>query len=227
MPQSGQPSGFGQEILQPFNIPTSVNAPVRTGPRMNLTFPVFTPPAASSYGSTMPMRVPWEPPNLAGAISDGLKTGANLATQYLTNQKTAKEVQAQEAASSQAIAAMHDPSLKRNISYGVSPSGFTATVISPAEADIARANLAKTGAETEEAYAGAAQRRGLTPEAQAKTAQSEAETRKIQMETGYPNVFSQRAAASKSGFITTDAATDGTTGGTGGATDGTNINWNQ
>ena len=114
----------GLQEMQPFNIPTSVNAPIRTGPRMNLNFPVFTPPLASSYGSTQPMRVPWEPPNLSGAIEGGLQTGAKLATDFLANRKTAAEVQAEEAAAKPAIAAMNDPNRQPYVSYGVGPTGF-------------------------------------------------------------------------------------------------------
>ena len=43
MPQPVQAPSM--EILQPFNIPTHVDAQVRQAPHMNLTFPTFTPPS--------------------------------------------------------------------------------------------------------------------------------------------------------------------------------------
>jgi hypothetical protein len=188
---------------------------------MNLTFPVFTPPAASSYGSTMPMRVPWEPPNLAGAINEGIKSGATLATSFMTGAKTVQEIRAQEAASKAAIAAMHDPNLQQNISYELGPSGFTARVVSPAEVQIARAGMVKTQAETEASRAATAERLGQTPEAQARIAKekqaTEAEkatTAKTQMETGAGNVFEQRsaqAAQTQSGLLNPQANTTTTT----------------
>jgi hypothetical protein len=195
---------------------------------MNLTFPVFTPPAASSYGSTMPMRVPWEPPNLAGAINDGLKTGASLATSFLTNRKTAQEIQAEEAASKGAIAAMHDPNLRGNIGYEMGPGGFTARIISPAEAAIARANLAKTAAETEQAAAGAAEKRGETPGAQAEIEAKKAQTGKTQMETAAPNTFMQRdaaAAQTNSGMINPNAPATANTAATNNTANTTTVDY--
>jgi hypothetical protein len=197
-------------IMQPFNIPTSVNAPVRTGPRMNLTFPVFTPPAASSYGSTQPMAVPWTPPNLAGALNAGLETGGRLATQFMQNKKTAAEVQSEEQALKMAAAAAADPNRRGQMGFTMGPGGATATLPSPYELALTQANIAKSGAETEESRARTAGQYGQTAESAAKIAQEQEATRKSALETSLlgQNQFTlrhnQAANATKSGMITSD-----------------------
>jgi hypothetical protein len=194
-------------IMQPFNIPTAVSAPIRTGPRMNLTFPVFTPPAASSYGSTQPMAIPWKPPDLAGALNAGLETGGKLAAQYMTNKKTAAEVQAEEQALRMATAAAADPNRRGQMGFTLGPGGATATLPNPYELALQRASVAKTGAETEEARARTAGQYGQTAEAQAKIAQEQAAAERARMETQLmgTNEFTLRHnQAAKSGMITSD-----------------------
>jgi len=192
--------GFGPEVLEPFNIPTDVHSTMQTGPRMSLNFPVFTPPAANTYGSTMPMRVPWEPPNLSGAIEGGLQTGAKLATDFLTNRKTAQQIQAEELAQRGAIAAANDPNLAQYRSYEMGPSGFTAKVMSPADAAIQQANIAKTTAETAEARE---RTRAIAPSTAAKTAEEQAAAEKARRETELmgTNQFELRKHAATSGMV--------------------------
>jgi hypothetical protein len=201
------------EIMQPFNIPTSVNAPIRTGPRMNLTFPVFTPPAASSYGSTQPMAIPWHPPDFAGAINAGIQTGSKLATDFLQNRKTAQEINAEEAVAKPAIQAMHDPNMRQYAGYSVGPGGFTATIMSPAAARIQQAEYAekmagigKSTAETAEAQQRTAAGYGQTAEAQSKLASEEAARKKTEMETSLmgENEATRRWNSMKSGMLPSD-----------------------
>ena len=45
------------DVLAPFQIPASVNPPNQNAPALNLTFLVYTPPAASSYGIATPDRL--------------------------------------------------------------------------------------------------------------------------------------------------------------------------
>lgn len=198
---------LSMQEMQPFNIPTEARPAVRTGPRMQLEFPVFKPPEASSYGSTMPMKVPWEPPNLVGAIQGGLELGGKLATDYMQNRKTAQEIQAEEAVGKQAIAAMHDPNRQQYVGYEAGPGGFTAKVMSPFEAMTAQATLAKTGAETEEARARTQQATAeagktttLTPAEQQKaTAEAQLAAAKARWEG--MNGFQRRLSGLESGFV--------------------------
>jgi hypothetical protein len=209
---SAQPTGFGPEILQPFNIPSSVNAPIQKAPNVGLTFPVFTPPAASSYGTTNPMPVPWTPPDLAGAINAGIKTGAGLATDALTNRKSLDQIQSEEAAQKIAIAQAHAPGAGYYTSTSMGPTGAEMKVLSPAEVEMQRAEIANRSAAAEAERAAAAERRGETPGAQAElaakqaeTKAKEAETQKTQVQTGLlgANVFERRRNALINSGITT------------------------
>lgn len=210
---AAQPTGFGPEILQPFNIPTSVNAPIQKAPNVGLTFPVFTPPAASSYGTTNPMPVPWTPPDLAGAINTGIKTGAGLATDLFTNRKSLDQIQSEEAAQKIAIAQAHAPGAGYYTSTSMGPTGAEMKVLSPAEVEMQRAEIANRAATAEAERAAAAERRGETPEAQARIRAQEAErqakeaeTQKTQVQTGLlgQNVATRRRnqALINSGVIT-------------------------
>jgi hypothetical protein len=179
MPQPVQAPSM--EIMEPFNIPTSVNAPVRQAPHMNLTFPVFTPPAASSYGTTTPIEVPWHPPDLAGALNAGLQTGAHLATSFMQNKKTAQEVNAEEQALKLATAAAADPARRAQMGFQFGAGGATATLPSALDYYTKQAELAKTQQETAEARA----RTGtITPESAAKIAEQQAKTKQTEVQTG-------------------------------------------
>jgi hypothetical protein len=209
------------EVMQPFNIPTNVNAPVREPPHYpGLTFPVFTPPAASSYGTTTPITVPWHPPDLAGAINAGLETGGRLATEFMQNRKTAQEIQAEEQASKVAIAAMADPARAQYMSAEVGPGGFTANVMSPFEAQLQRVGMGKTLAETREAQARTAGALGQTAPSQSEMAAREAQRQKEEAEAQktrmaiIPGFFlgtgikPSASTTTTSGFIQNPATTD-------------------
>lgn len=180
MPAPAQPTGFGPEILQPFSIPTSAPTPIQKAPNLGLTFPVFTPPAASSYGTTNPMAVPWTPPDLAGAINQGIKTGAGLATDALTNRKSLQQIQAEEQAQKQAIIAQNQPGAAQRTSVEVGPGGTTTRMISPAELQLAQSQLAERNAQIARMQAEIQRMSGMTPaeiaekQAQAKRAEAEA-----------------------------------------------------
>jgi hypothetical protein len=208
---AAQPSG--SEVLQPFNIPTGIGGgpPIQAPPRMNLTFPVFTPPAASSYGTTTPITVPWSPPDLAGAINSGINTGAKLATDALVNRKTMAEIQAEEQAAKVGIAQLHDPNLQRNISTQVGPGGFTARVLSPAEVALAQQQLAAEQAKTAASQAETAAKYGTTAPSQAQIEKIKAETEQEKAKTALmgTNVFERRGAAGATD--NTAATTDETT----------------
>jgi hypothetical protein len=220
---SAQPTGFGPEILQPFNIPTSVNAPIQKAPNVGLTFPVFTPPAASSYGTTNPMPVPWTPPDLAGAINAGIKTGAGLATDALTNRKSLDQIQSEEAAQKAAIAQLHAPGAGYYTTTSLGPGGAEAKVLSPAEVEMQRAAIAKQQADIAAAQAETKARYGQTAPSQAELAAKEAETelKKQQARIESQKVMSgfdvatgsgpagTTSTAKTSGIITNPATTDG------------------
>jgi hypothetical protein len=181
-----QPTGFGTEVLAPFNIPTSVNAPIQKAPNVGLTFPVFTPPAASSYGTTTPVNVPWTPPDLAGAINAGMKTGASLATDALTNRKTLDQIQSEEEAQKVAIARAHSPGAGYYTTTSMGPGGAETKTLSPAEVEVQRAEIANRAATAEAERAAAAERLGTTPKAQAEIERTRAETEKTRAETADP-----------------------------------------
>jgi multidrug resistance efflux pump len=95
--------------------------------------------------------------------------------------------------------------------FSMGPGGATATLPSPYELALTQANIAKSGAETEESRARTAGQYGQTAEAAAKIAQEQAATERARMETGLlgTNQFTLRhnqAAnnAAKSGYITSD-----------------------
>jgi hypothetical protein len=207
-----QPTGFGPEVLQPFNIPTSAPSPMQKAPNVGLSFPVFTPPAASSYGTTNPMTVPWTPPDLAGALNKGIETGAHLATDAIANKKSLSQIAAEEQAQKIAFARANAPGAGYYTTAGFGPGGAEVKVLSPAEVELQRAGLAKTAAETEASRAATAQTYGQTAEAQAKIAQQQAEAEKIRVQTGLlgKNVFERRAAAIDSGLITNQTSSDTT-----------------
>jgi len=216
MPQPVPPPGMFE--MQQYNIPTHVEAPVRQAPHMNLSFPVFTPPAASSYGSTQPMRVPWTPPDLAGALNAGLETGGKLATEFMQNRKTAQEVQAEEQAQRAALAAMSDPNRRAQMGFEMGPGGFTARLPSPLDIYTKQAELAKTGAETAEARE---RTRVIGPESESKIAQEKARTEQEKVQTRLLGVNQAQRILSgaTSGFITdqgdqTNPSTAGTYTGT-------------
>jgi hypothetical protein len=190
MPAAAQPTGFGPQILEPFNIPTSVNAPIQKAPNVGLTFPVFTPPAASSYGSTQPMPVPWTPPDLAGAINAGIKTGAGLATDALTNKKSLQQIQGEEAAQKIAIERAHAPGAGYYTTTQMGAQGAEVKTLSPAEVEVQRADIASKAAAAEAERAAAAERRGETPGSQAeielKRQQALKEQQEIQLRQGNP-----------------------------------------
>jgi hypothetical protein len=201
---AAQPTGFGPEVLQPFNIPTSAASPVQKAPNVGLNFPVFTPPAASSYGTTNPMTVPWTPPDLAGAINRGIETGAHLATDAIANKKSLSQIAAEEQAQKLAIARASQPGAGYYTSVGMGPGGAEVKVLSPAEVEMQRAEIANRQAAAEQARATTAQTYGQTAEAQARIAQQQAEAEKTRVQTGLlgQNVFQRRAAALDSGLIT-------------------------
>jgi len=149
--------------LQPFNIPTNVQSPVRTGPRMNLNFPVFTPPAASSYGSTQPMAIPWRPPDLAGALNAGLRTGSEIGATFMANRQKAQQLAAQRQAQQYAQAAMQQPGAAERMGVTMGPEGYTATVLSPAELEMKRIQILEAQTRAEEARAREAEIYGETP----------------------------------------------------------------
>jgi hypothetical protein len=181
-----QPTGFGPEVLQPFNIPTSVNAPIQKAPNVGLTFPVFTPPAASSYGTTNPMAVPWTPPDLAGAINAGIKTGAGLATDALTNKKSLQEISAEEQAQKIAIARASQPGAGYYTTTSLGGPGAKVETLSQAQIEMQRAELANRAAQAEAERAATAERLGLTPEAKARIEKTKTETAKEKAEIQPP-----------------------------------------
>ena len=190
------------QILEPFNIPTHVEAPVRQAPHMSLTFPTFTPPAASSYGSTQPIQVPWHPPDLAGALNAGLETGGKLATQYMQNRKTAQEVQAEEQALKYGLAAA-DPAKRATMGFAFGAGGATATLPSAADYYAKQAEVAKSLAETTEARE---RTKTIAPESKAKIAEQQAGTEKEKVQTQIlgMNEAQRRNQAAASGIITSD-----------------------
>jgi hypothetical protein len=211
MPAAAQPTGFGPEVLQAFNIPTSAPSPIQKAPNPQLSFPVFTPPAASSYGTTNPMTVPWTPPDLAGAINAGIKTGAGLATDAITNKKSLNEIAAEEQAQKIAIARASAPGAGYYTSVGMGPAGAEVKVLSPAEIEVQRAEMATRQAAAEEARARTAQTYGQTPEAQAKIEEQRAQIEKLKTETG--DEFSRRTGVTSTSGSAGENVNTGQTGG--------------
>lgn len=210
---AAQPTGFGSEVLQPFNIPTSAPSPIQKAPNVGLTFPVFTPPAASSYGTTNPMAVPWSPPDLAGAINRGIETGAHLATDAIANKKSLQEISAEEQAQKIAIARASQPGAGYYTTTSLGGPAAKVETLSPAQVEMQRAELANRQATAQAELASAAERRGETPEARATIAQREAETKKTEVQTSMlgQNVFQRTAAQLDSGHITPNTTTPTTT----------------
>jgi hypothetical protein len=207
MPAAAQPTGFGPEILQPFNIPTSAPSPIQLPPRPQLTFPVFTPPAASSYGTTNPMAVPWTPPDLAGALNKGIETGAHLATDAIANKKSLSQIAAEEQAQKIAFAKANAPGAGYYTSAGFGPGGAEVKVLSPAEVEMQKAEMANRQAAAEAERARTAQTYGQTPEAQA-----EIELKKQQAAKAKRESMSQFDQAEGSGSAAENVNTGDTTG---------------
>jgi hypothetical protein len=204
MAAAQQPTGFGPEVLQPFNIPTSAPSPIQKAPNPQLSFPVFTPPAASSYGTTNPMPVPWTPPDLAGALNRGIETGAHLATDAIANRKSLSQIAAEEQAQKIAFARANAPGAAYYTSAGFGPGGAEVKVLSPAEIQMQQASLAKTAAEAEASRAATQHTLGQTPEAQQQIAQQQAEIDKLRRETELlgVNEAERRHEALNSGIVT-------------------------
>lgn len=159
--------------------------PIQKAPNVGLTFPVFTPPAASSYGTTNPMAVPWTPPDLAGALNKGIETGAHLATDAIANKKSLQAISAEEQAAKQAIIAQSQPGAAQRTTVEMGPGGYTTRVISPAELQLNQAQIARERAAIEAEKARTAEVYGQTPEAQSKIAELQAKIEQIQKETQY------------------------------------------
>jgi len=173
----------GAPQLQQFNLPTNVGQPVRPATNLNLQFPVFTPPAASSYGSTQPMAVPWKPPDLAGALNAGLRTGAEIGATFMNNRQKAQQLAAQRQAQQYAQTAMAQPGAAERMGVTMGPEGFTTTLLSPAELEMKRIQMLEAQTRAEEARAREAEIYGETPKAQAEKKKTEAETAKAEAET--------------------------------------------
>jgi hypothetical protein len=177
---------------------------MQKAPNVGLTFPVFTPPAASSYGTTNPMPVPWTPPDLAGALNRGIETGAHLATDAIANRKSLSQIAAEEQAQKIAFARANAPGAGYYTTAGFGAGGAEVKVLSPAEVALQQSEMASRQATAQEARAAAQRTLGQTPEAQQQIIKQQAEIDKMRRETellGVNEAERRREAAVKNSGI--------------------------